>query len=124
MNSEEELLKAFELIAAYDAQRPVLIKEFRLYFNEDGSIIGLWETGHPDGNNYIVLEDPDLYHRTNSQLLKVIDKKLKVLDPKSPLKVRIKKSTSGFKTVKGHAALILEDSEQYPEIEYYDRSNS
>lgn len=124
MNAEEEFLKAFELVAAYDAQRPKIIKEYRLYYNDDGTIIGLWETGHPDGSNYIVLQDHDIYHRVNTQLLRVINKELKVLDPKSPFRVRIKKSTSGVKTVKGHAALVLEDSDHYPEIEYYDRTNN
>jgi hypothetical protein len=124
MNAEEEFLKAFELVAAYDAQRPKLIKEFRLYYNNDGTIIGLWETEHPAGDNYIVLQDHEVYHRTNTQLLRVINKELKVLDPKQPLRVRLKKSTSGFKTVKGHAALVLEDNEQYLEIEYYNRANS
>jgi hypothetical protein len=123
MNAEEEFLKAFELVAAYDAQRSKFVKEYRLYYNEDGSIIGLWETDHPAGDNYVVLDDTGQYHGHNTNLLRVVDKKLTVLDPVGPLYVRLKKSTTGFRTVQGHAALILEETEQYTNIEYYDRTN-
>ena len=124
MNAEEEFLKAFELVAAYDAQRPKFVKEYRLYYDNDGSVIGLWETDHPIGDNYIVLDDTGQYHRHNTNLLRVIDKKLTVLDPVGPLHVRLKKSTVGFRTVQGHAALVLEELEHYPNIEYYDRTNN
>jgi hypothetical protein len=124
MNAESEFLKAFELVAAYDAQRPKVVKEYRLYYNEDGSIIGLWETDHPAGDNYVVLDDTGQYHRYNTNLLRVVDKKLTVLDPAGPLQARLKKSTTGFRTVQGHAALVLEETEQYTNIEYYDRTNN
>lgn len=124
MNAIEELLKAFELVEEYNKTKPEVIKEYRLYHNLDGSIIGLWENGFPLGDNYIVLDDPDVFHRNNTQLLKVVDKKLKIIDPKQALKVQLQKSTSGQPVVAGIASIALTADEQYKDIEYYDKTNS
>jgi hypothetical protein len=112
------------LVEDYDAQRPIVIKENRLYYNNDGTIIGLWENGHPEGDNYIVLDDPGVFYSANTLLLQVQNKKLIVLDPHEPARIRLQKSNTGFQVVKGNAALILEQDETYPEIEFYDRTNN
>lgn len=112
------------LVAEYDAQRPTIVKEYRLYYNSDGTVIGLWETSHPDGDNYIVLTDPGIFHSSNTHMLRVQNKKLVVLDPQAPLKTRLKKSNQGFPVVQGHAAIIVEQDETYSNIEYYDRTNN
>jgi hypothetical protein len=111
-------------VAEYDAQRPRIIKEYRLYYNPDGTIIGLWESGHPEGDNYVVLDNPGVFYHANTLLLRVHDKKLKILDPHAPLKTRLKRSTQGFPVVQGHAAVIVEQDETYSKIEYYDRTNN
>ena len=120
----QEFAKAFELVAEYDRQRPVIVKEYRLYYNDDGTAIGLWETDHPEGHNYIILEDPDIFHRTSTNLLRVVNKELKVLDPTPIYRVKLAKADSGQCVVKGHAALVLMLQEEYPEIEYYDQTNN
>jgi len=112
------------LVAEYDAQRPKIVKEYRLYYNTDGTIVGLWESDHPVGDNYIVLDNPGVFYNTNTLLLQVRNKKLMVLDPDAPTKTRLQKSNAGFLVVKGNAALILEQEETYPEVEYYDRTNN
>lgn len=112
------------LVAEYNAQRPKIVKEYRLYYNPDGTIIGLWENSHPAGDNYIVLEDPGMFHSLNTHLLRVQDKKLIVLDPWEPLRTRIKKSNRGFCVVRGHAALIVEQDEIHSDVEYYERTNN
>jgi hypothetical protein len=124
MNNEELWTEVWRLVNEYDDQRPVIVKEYRLYHNDDGSIIGLWETDHPEGENYVVLDDPDIFHRTNSQLLKVVDKNLTVLDPTPLHRVKLLKGSSGQRVVKGHAALLLLPEEEYSEIEHYDRTNT
>lgn len=122
--NEDLWAEVARLVAEYDAQRPKIIKEYRLYYNENGTIIGLWESGHPDGENYIILDDPGLFYNSNTHLLRVIDKKLIVLDPRAPLRVRLQKSGKEFAVIKGHAALLLESNEdEYLDIEYYDRTN-
>lgn len=122
--AESEFLKALELVREYDKQRPVLNKEYRLYYNEDGSIIGLWESGHPEGDNYIVINDPDVFHRTVTSLLRVVNKELKVIDPHTPNRVKLQKSNSGQRVIKGLAALALADEQTEYETEYYDRTNN
>lgn len=120
---DPELAQVFELVAEYERNRPVAFKEARLYYNEDGSIIGLWETDHPVGN-YIVLDNADVVHRKNTDLMRVVNGQLKIIDPTIPLRSRLTKSTTGQPVVKGHAALALNVDEQYPETEYYGRKTN
>jgi hypothetical protein len=122
--TEDIWTEVAKLVAEYDAARPIIIKEYRLYYNSDGTILGLWENSYPEGNNYIVLDDPGIFYSSNTHMLRVHDKKLVVLDPRAPLQIRLKKSNKGFKVVKGHAALILSEDETYLETEYYDRTNN
>ena len=124
MNEQELWAEVWQLVAEYDRQRPVVVKEYRLYHNKDGTVIGLWETDHPEGNNYIVLDDPDIFHRTSTSLLRIVNKELKVLDPTPIYRVKLAKADSGQRVVKGHAAVILMPEEEYTEIEYYDRTNT
>ena len=120
----QELIKGLQLAEEVEKNRPRSIKEYRLYYNEDGIIIGLWESSHPTGDNYIVISHPDEFHKHNTQLLRVIDKKLVVLDPHTPHKVKLKKSFKGQQVVKGHAAVALGIDEEFLEIEFYDYTNS
>ncbi len=116
--------EVFRLVDEYDAARPRIIIEHRLYYNaQDGTVTGYCETAHPDDGNYIVLENPDVYFRNNTNLLRVTDGKLIVIDTKQSNKARLKKSLAGFKTVKGHASLLLESTEDYNNIEHYDYTN-
>jgi hypothetical protein len=112
------------LVAKYDAQRPKIVKEYRLYYHADGTIVGLWESDHPDGDNYIVLDDPGVFNSSNTLMIRVQNKKLVVLDPQALLKTRLKRSNQGFPVVRGHAAVIVEQDETYNQIEYYDRTNN
>lgn len=122
--SKEFWNEVFSLVNDYDSRRPKSIHEFRLYYNDDGTIIGLWENSFPDTTNYIVLNDPGVFFHTNTNLLRIKNNQLIVLDPREPNRKRLKRSNSGFRTVKGHAALVLESNETYELIEYYDRADS
>lgn len=124
MNNEEFWAEVWRLVDDCNQQRPVIVKEYRLYYNDDGTVIGLWETGHPEGENYVVLDDPDIFHRTSTNLLKVVDKKLTILDTTPRYRVNLKKGNTGQRVVKGHAAVALTHKEEYPEIEYYEPKNT
>jgi hypothetical protein len=124
MNAEDELLKAFKLVEEYNKQRTQIVKEYRLYYHDDGSIIGLWEADHPAGDNYIVINDPDILHRHNTLLMKVVDGELKIIDPKTPHRNRLQRSHSGQPVVAGTAAIALSPNEPYTDVEHYDRKNS
>jgi hypothetical protein len=123
MDPVQELLKAFELVAEYERQRPQIIKEYRLYYNEDGSIRGLWETDHPEGN-YVVIDNPDVFNRQSTQLLKVVNGQLTVIDPQAPQRIKLKKSNAGQAVVRGNAALVIMVDEIYSDTEYYDQTNN
>lgn len=124
MNAADELLEAFRLVEEYNLARPKLTKEPRLYYRDDGTIIGLWDMDYPDGDNYIVLEKTDAFHNNNTHNLRVKNKKLILLDCRAPNKVKLAKSQIGIMVVKGHAALVVNENEFYKEIEYYDKTNS
>jgi hypothetical protein len=121
--NDPEFLKALELVAEYDRNRPKLVKEFRLYYNNDGSIIGMWETNHPEGQ-YIVLDDVTQFHTTSTLQLRVVDGKLTKIEIGTPQENKLVKSNTGQPVVAGHAALALKPTETYSNIEYYDRKTN
>lgn len=118
----DELLKALELVAEFDSQRPKT-EECRLYYYEDGSIIGIWSSDYPTGN-YIVLDNLSLFNTTNTIHLKVVDGKLIKINNKPVIKTCLVKSTTGQPVVAQHAALALLPGEEYTDIEYYDRKTN
>lgn len=116
-----EFLEALRLVEEYDRQRPKTVVEYRLYYDEEGHVTGYCETNHPPESNYIVLDNPDLYFRTNTQSLRVIDQQLKIIDLTAPSRPILTKSSQGQPVVAGMAALALYRDETYDKIEYYDR---
>ena len=117
MNNESELIKALsEMIITEDEAI-----EYRLHYNESGDIYLCTMVQHPEGTRYVVVdkETYDVYHRYH-----VVDGVLEKIVQKNGLFVNLVKSTSGYKVVKNNAALLIEESEEYPDIEYYDRRTS
>jgi len=121
---DPEFLKALELVAEYDRQRPVVVIEYRLYYADDGSILGLSETNHSADTNYIVLTSPEVFNKNNTATLRVINGELTVIDLTYQLKNRLSKASTGQPVVQGHAALALQLDEPYTNIEYYDRKSN
>jgi hypothetical protein len=124
MNALEEFYKALKLVDEQDRKRSPVVKEYRIYYDVNGLITAFSETDHPDGDNYIVVDNPDVFHKANTLLLRVVDKKLITLDVKGSDQVRLKKSIQGQPVVKGMAAVALGLNEDYLDIEYYDRTNN
>ena len=116
-----EILEALRLVEEYDRQRPKLITEFRLYYDEEGQVTMYCETDHPADTNYIVIDNPDVFFKTNTGRLRVIDGELKIIDTR-PTRTHLAKSTTGQPVVRGMAALALTPTEEYQDIEYYDRT--
>jgi hypothetical protein len=115
-----EFLEALKLVEEYDRQRPKFIKEFRIYYNTEGRVTMYCETAHPPDTNYIVIDNPDVFFKTNTGRLRVINGELKIIDTR-PRQTHLAKSNTGQPVVKGMAALALTPTEQYQDIEYYDR---
>jgi hypothetical protein len=115
-----ELLEALQLVEEYNRQRPVLITEPRIYYDEEGNVTMYCETAHPPDTNYIVIDNPDVFFKTNTSRLRVINGELKIIDTKIT-RTHLAKSNTGQPVVRGLAALALAPNEQYQDIEYYDR---
>jgi hypothetical protein len=123
---DAEFQLMWQLVAQADAERATKMKqkEFRLYYRtDDGTVIGLWESDYPDGS-YIVLTDPDQFHKHNTSLMRIEGEKLTILDPNIAETFRLKKSTQGQPVVAGHAVLALSPEETYYDIEYYEPRNN
>jgi len=94
--------------------------EYRLHYNDDGDITMCSMQQHPESTQYIVVtkEEYDNYFRycvVKGQLVKI--------EHNSKYRVRLKKSTKGFRTVAGHAGLVIEADEVYNNVEYYEPNN-
>jgi hypothetical protein len=114
-----ELLEALKML---DQLQPTeLYKEPRLYYNESGEIIMYCETDHPAAGEYIVLKDADVFFKNNTARLRVVNGELKVMPATSQQQLGLRKATQGQRVVKGLATIALEPTEEYQDIEYYDR---
>lgn len=93
--------------------------EYRLYYDANGKPISMSSHAHPEGN-YIVISK-DVYDRSNYNY-RVINNKLEPIDSTTAFRVQLKKSTSGIPVVAGHASIPVERTENYNNVEYYDRN--
>lgn len=118
---DPEFLKALELVAEYDRQRPKPITEYRLYYNDQGEITGYCETGHPPDTQYIVLDNPDQYFKQNTHQLRVVDGVLVTIEKTHKTTGLLTKSTTGQPVVAGMATIAIMPNEHYDKVEYYDR---
>jgi hypothetical protein len=94
--------------------------EYRLYYDANGKPTSMSSHNHPDGS-YIVISK-DVYDRANYNY-RVVNGKLEPIDTSTSFRVQLKKSTSGMPVVAGHAGIPVERTENYNNVEYYDRNN-
>jgi hypothetical protein len=109
--------------AAAIAALPQIVEEpieYRIHYNEHGTITMCSMQQHPADTKYIVVtkEEYDNYFRYT-----IVNDKLKKIDTMPKIRVQLKKSDNGYRVVKNHAGLILEPGEAYADTEYYDRTN-
>jgi hypothetical protein len=116
-----EFLEALKLVEEYDRQRPKQIIEYRLYYDVTGCVTMYCETDHPQQGNYIVIDNPDVFFKNNTSLMRVVDGKLKILSSQPAHYLGLRRSNTGQRVVKGIASLPLEHNEEYQDVEYYDR---
>lgn len=118
MSSDSELIKALEgMVITPDPET-----QYRMYYNEVGDIVMcMMQAPFPDNKNYIVAskDQYEIYWR-----YKVVDGKLELIQHNIDFKVSFIKSNKGFRVVKNHASLLLEQEELFKDIEYYDTRNN
>ena len=91
---------------------------YRIYYDEYWNITSCSTHNHSEGNYLIVTKDEyENYFR-----YQIVNKKLVKIDSDAKYRVKLEKSAKGFKVVRGHAGLLIED-EDYTDIEYYARTN-
>ena len=113
MNSLSEFEKALAML------KPAVeeVKEYRLHYDELGQITMCSMINHPQDTTYIVVsrDEYDNYFRYT-----IVEGKLKKIDNNPGYRVQLTSSTNGYATVKKHAGLIIESTDTYQDIEYYD----
>ena len=75
---------------------------------------------HPDNTSYLVV-DKDTYDAYYKYI--VVDGALVKINSDAKYQVGLKKSSTGFTVIKGHASLLLEPNEIFEEIEHYARNS-
>ena len=116
MNSDDTFLQALTMM------QPIVeeVKEYRIHYDEIEHITMCTMINHPTDTTYIVVskDEYDNYFRYT-----IVDGKLKKIDNNPGYRVQLVSSSIGYAVVKKHAGLILEPTDTYTEIEYYDRIN-
>jgi hypothetical protein len=90
--------------------------EYRVHYNEQGEIYLCTMQNHPVETDYLVVSK-DEYDRYFDY--RVVDAKLKKTVHDAGYRVQLQQSNTGYKTVKHHASLLVED-EEYTDVEYYE----
>jgi hypothetical protein len=95
---------------------PDPVPEYRFYYDDTGRITNCSMFNHPESGRYLVVtrEEYDNYTR-----YEIKNDKLSLIKTPNQILSALVKSHTGFATVKGHAALLVEDTEVYTDIEYY-----
>jgi len=119
MNWQEEFdlaMKSFGLIEP----EPV---EYRFHYDEFGHIIMCSMQNHPKDTEYVVV-NKEQYDNYYKYAVDTKTKKLKIVVASNPgVSVQLKRSTKGWRSIKYHAGIVLENHEDYSPIEYYDTNN-
>ena len=112
MNTTDEFLKAIMAIPL-TIEEPI---EYRFHYNQNGDIYMCTIRNHPADTNYLVVSEKEYYNYSEYQ---IVDGKLKMVDKTPRYHVQLKRSSQGYRVVKNHAGIILEN-ETYNDVEYYD----
>ena len=115
MNTTDEFLKALMELESLPDQ----VIEYRLHYNDAGDIVMCSMIDHPESNQYVVVSRTiyDTYYNYTIQ-----DGKPKLVDKHTAHRVQLKRSSQGYRVVKNHAGIILDDIEEYESVEYYDNN--
>jgi hypothetical protein len=118
--AEQELAKAFA-----DIQQVTVVEEYRAYYDSEGWITGFAGSGFPKNMDNWVHIPRDLYITHNWNHLRLVEGKIVKIEPIYNWYFQLTKSTKGFKIVKNHAGIILNESDDYQgDTEYYEKRNS
>ena len=115
MSWEEEFNAA---MASFGAIVPDPI-EYRIHYDEFGNITMCSMQQHPKDTDYLIV-DRATYDNYFKYHVNVAKKRLEKVAFDPGLSVKIKKSDHGYPVVKNHAGLLVEPTDDYKDVEYYD----
>ena len=116
VNSLDELIKAISVI-----DQPIVEPlEYRIHYDINGNITMCSMQQHPDSSRYLVVSQ---HEYENYFRYYVANDRLKKIDIPSGDHVQLVSSTKGYATVKKHAGIIIESTDTYQDIEYYDTNS-
>jgi hypothetical protein len=119
MNWQEEFDAAMK---SFGIKEPESV-EYRFHYNEFGHITMCSMQNHPENTEYVVV-NKEQYNDYAKYAVDIKTKKLKVVVVLNPgVSVQLKRSTKGWRSVKYHAGIVLEDNEDYVPVEYYDTNS-
>jgi hypothetical protein len=114
-----------EFIKAITSFKPIVIKEeYRAYYDNDNKIMYLMANQFPDDNNNWISITRAQYQTLECQWLWLEKGHLVERKPVYNHYFSLTPSTKGVKIVKNHAGIVVEQSEEYADIGYYDKRNS
>jgi 16S rRNA C1402 N4-methylase RsmH len=118
MNWEEEFQKAYSSFPKI-IEEPV---EYRIHYDKTGKITMCSMRNHPENTQYLVV-DQESYDNYFRYTVNVSRQRLEKVALDLGISVKLKKSDHGYAVVKNHAGLLLEQHEDYIDVEYYDTPN-
>jgi hypothetical protein len=118
IQGEDELLRAFANIVPVEVN-----EEYRAYYDTDGRITAFSASGFPIDDNWVHI-DRELYVTGDWSWMRLVEGKIIKQLPTTHCHFSLTLSEKGVKVVKGHAGLVVEDSDDYADVEYYDNRNN
>lgn len=114
MNELEKFLA--EVAALVDAPKEI-VKEYRVFYDDKGEIVGQsMVEPHLDGTYIVVTEEE---YNNIHRYAKVKDSELKIKVFSPGYKRQLLQGETGFTVVKNHAGILLEQDETYDDTEQY-----
>lgn len=117
LTAEDEFLLALSGLTIFPTEEP----EYRIHYDDNNVITMCSMQNHPESAKYLVV-DKETYD--NYFAYQIVDGKLKKIDNNPGYTVQLIKSTQGFRCVKNHAGILIEDNETYINMEHYEFRNS
>ena len=114
MNTTDEFIKAIQAIELI----PEPEIEYRFYYDKNGEITACSQTNHQEHGEYLVVTEREYRHYYQYY---IENNKLKRIDIDPEYRVQLKRSDQGYRVVKNHAGIVLEN-EIYKDVEYYDNN--
>lgn len=112
-DTEKALLEAWKMVKPIETK-----EEYRAYYDEQGKVQFLTALEHPEGDNWISISR-EVYVAQKFNFSWVVDGKLIEKLPTNKHYFSLTQGVKDVKIVKNHAGIVIDDNEDYPDVDYY-----